>query len=83
MPKTLDCMSQLPHLWNSATTISALVVRGVLLITLFIYEAFTQIKYLAIPVLKGSFVRYLGSLVACATVATVSCATSHVRTILL
>ncbi|KAI1756854.1 fungal trichothecene efflux pump [Xylaria castorea] len=55
--------------WKSATTLSTIVVGGVLLIILFIYESCVDLEYPAIPV---KFFRNRGfiSLVACATVAT-------------
>lgn len=56
--------------WKSATTLSAIVIGGVLLIILFVYETYADLEYPAIPV---RFFRNRGfiSLVACATVATV------------
>ncbi|KAI0409938.1 fungal trichothecene efflux pump [Xylaria palmicola] len=55
--------------WKSATTLSTIVVGGVLLIILFVYESYANLEYPAIPV---KFFRNRGfiSLVACATVAT-------------
>ncbi|GAP85261.1 putative trichothecene efflux pump [Rosellinia necatrix] len=55
--------------WKSATTLSTIVVGGVLLIILFFYESYADLEYPAIPV---KFFRNRGfiSLVACATVAT-------------
>ncbi|KAK5630424.1 hypothetical protein RRF57_006139 [Xylaria bambusicola] len=55
--------------WKSATTLSTIVIGGVLLIVLFIYETYADLEYPAIPV---KFFRNRGfiSLVACATVAT-------------
>ncbi|GAW11571.1 hypothetical protein ANO14919_009180 [Xylariales sp. No.14919] len=55
--------------WKSATTLSTIIIGGVLLIILFIYEAYAKLEYPAIPV---KFFRNRGfiSLVACATVAT-------------
>ncbi|RYC63397.1 hypothetical protein CHU98_g2827 [Xylaria longipes] len=55
--------------WKSATTLSTIVIGGVLLVILFIYESYVDLEYPAIPV---KFFRNRGfiSLVACATVAT-------------
>ncbi|KAI0538876.1 fungal trichothecene efflux pump [Xylaria digitata] len=55
--------------WKSATTLSTIIVGGVLLIILFVYESYANLEYPAIPV---KFFRNRGfiSLVACATVAT-------------
>ncbi|KAI0448870.1 fungal trichothecene efflux pump [Xylaria acuta] len=55
--------------WKSATTLSTIIIGGVLLIILFIYESYVDLEYPAIPV---KFFRNRGfiSLVACATVAT-------------
>ncbi|KAI0433868.1 fungal trichothecene efflux pump [Xylaria sp. FL1042] len=55
--------------WKSATTLSTIVIGGVLLIVLFVYESYANLEYPAIPV---KFFRNRGfiSLVACATVAT-------------
>ncbi|KAI0466669.1 fungal trichothecene efflux pump [Xylaria cf. heliscus] len=55
--------------WKSATTLSTIIIGGVLLIILFIYESYADLQYPAIPV---KFFRNRGfiSLVACATVAT-------------
>ncbi|KAI1177272.1 fungal trichothecene efflux pump [Nemania sp. FL0916] len=55
--------------WRSATTLSTIIIGGVLLIILFIYESYANLEYPAIPV---KFFRNRGfiSLVACATVAT-------------
>lgn len=54
--------------WKSAATISSLVIGGVLLIALFVWESFANLKYPAIPV---KFFRNRGfvALVCCATVA--------------
>ncbi|KPM38189.1 hypothetical protein AK830_g8362 [Neonectria ditissima] len=54
--------------WKSAATISTLLIGAILLIVLFIYEAYANLKYPAIPV---KFFRNRGfmSLVCCATVA--------------
>ncbi len=57
--------------WNSAATISSLVIGGVLLIALFCWEGFANLKYPAIPV-KFFANRGFISLVCCATVASVS-----------
>ncbi|KAI0203560.1 fungal trichothecene efflux pump [Astrocystis sublimbata] len=55
--------------WTSPTTLSTIIIGGVLLIILFVYESYVDLKYPAIPV---KFFRNRGfiSLVACATVAT-------------
>ncbi|KAI1743240.1 fungal trichothecene efflux pump [Xylaria scruposa] len=55
--------------WKSAATLSTIIIGGVLLIILFIYESYVDLEYPAIPV---KFFRNRGfiSLVACATVAT-------------
>ncbi|KAI0975287.1 fungal trichothecene efflux pump [Xylaria arbuscula] len=55
--------------WKSATTLVTIVLGGVLLIILFVYESYADLEYPAIPV---KFFRNRGfiSLVACATVAT-------------
>lgn len=57
------------YAWTSAATLSTIIVGGVLLIILFVYEAYADLEYPAIPV---KFFRNRGfiSLVACATVAT-------------
>ena len=54
--------------WDSAATISAIVIGAVLLIILFVWEGFASLKYPAIPV---KFFRNRGfmALVTCATVA--------------
>ena len=56
------------YAWDSATTLSTLIVGAVLLIVLFIWEGFSKQQYPAIPV---HFFRNRGfiSLVACAAVA--------------
>ncbi|KAI1816844.1 fungal trichothecene efflux pump [Poronia punctata] len=55
--------------WKSATTLCTIVIGGVLLIILFVYETYADLEYPAIPV---RFFKNRGfiSLVACATVAT-------------
>ncbi|OTB01318.1 hypothetical protein M426DRAFT_323587 [Hypoxylon sp. CI-4A] len=57
--------------WKSAATISSLVIGAVLLIALFIYEAVAKLEYPAIPVQFFANRGFI-SLVACATVATMS-----------
>ncbi|KAI0881601.1 trichothecene efflux pump [Annulohypoxylon maeteangense] len=57
--------------WKSAATISSIVIGGVLLVALFIYEAFAKLEYPAIPVQFFANRGFI-SLVACATVATMS-----------
>lgn len=54
--------------WKSAATISSIVIGLVLLIALFLYESFADLKYPAIPV-KFFANRGFISLVCCATVA--------------
>lgn len=54
--------------WKSAATISSLTIGLLLLVILFIYEAFADLKYPAIPV-KFFANRGFISLVTCATVA--------------
>ncbi|KAK7408820.1 hypothetical protein QQX98_009006 [Neonectria punicea] len=54
--------------WKSAATISTLLIGALLLIALFVYEAFANLKYPAIPV-KFFANRGFMSLVCCATVA--------------
>lgn len=54
--------------WDSAATISSLVIGGALLVALFIWEGFAKLKYPAIPV-KFFANRGFVSLVCCATVA--------------
>lgn len=54
--------------WNSAATIASMVIGGVLLVVLFIWEGFANLKYPAIPV-KFFANRGFISLVCCATVA--------------
>ncbi|KAL6404285.1 fungal trichothecene efflux pump [Ilyonectria robusta] len=54
--------------WKSAATISSLVIGALLLIALFIWEAFANLKYPAIPV-KFFANRGFMALVCCATVA--------------
>ncbi|TGJ82061.1 hypothetical protein E0Z10_g6707 [Xylaria hypoxylon] len=55
--------------WKSATTLSTIIIGGLLLVILFVYESYAELEYPAIPV---KFFRNRGfiSLVACATVAT-------------
>ncbi|KAI0548937.1 fungal trichothecene efflux pump [Xylaria curta] len=55
--------------WKSAATLSTIIIGGVLLVILFVYESYVDLEYPAIPV---KFFRNRGfiSLVACATVAT-------------
>ncbi|KAI5865780.1 trichothecene efflux pump [Durotheca rogersii] len=57
--------------WNSAATISSIVIGGALLVALFTYEAFAKLEYPAIPVQFFANRGFI-SLVACATVATMS-----------
>ncbi|KAI2620469.1 trichothecene efflux pump [Hypoxylon sp. NC1633] len=57
--------------WNSAATISSIVIGVVLLIALFVYEAFAKLEYPAIPVQFFANRGFI-SLVACVTVATMS-----------
>jgi hypothetical protein len=57
--------------WNSAAVISSTVIGAVMLIGLFLYEGFMNLPYPAIPV-KFFANRGFISLVACATVASVS-----------
>ncbi|KAI0839239.1 trichothecene efflux pump [Hypoxylon sp. FL0890] len=57
--------------WDSAATISSIIIGAVLLIALFIYEAFAKLEYPAIPVQFFANRGFI-SLVACATVATMS-----------
>ncbi|KAI2469550.1 trichothecene efflux pump [Annulohypoxylon bovei var. microspora] len=57
--------------WNSATIISSIVIGVALLIALFTYEAFAKLEYPAIPVQFFANRGFI-SLVACATVATMS-----------
>ncbi|KAK0388942.1 hypothetical protein NLU13_2519 [Sarocladium strictum] len=54
--------------WKSAATISAIVIGVVLLVVLFVWEAYADLKYPAIPV-KFFANRGFMSLVTCATVA--------------
>ncbi|KAH8176649.1 fungal trichothecene efflux pump (TRI12) domain-containing protein [Sarocladium implicatum] len=54
--------------WKSAATISAIVIGAVLLVILFVWEGFANLKYPAIPV-KFFANRGFMSLVTCATVA--------------
>ncbi|KAF7563973.1 hypothetical protein G7046_g163 [Stylonectria norvegica] len=54
--------------WKSAAVISSLVIGSVLLIALFVWESFADLKYPAIPV-KFFANRGFMSLVCCATVA--------------
>lgn len=54
--------------WKSAATISSLVIGALLLIALFVWEAFANLKYPAIPV-KFFANRGFMALVCCATVA--------------
>lgn len=54
--------------WKSAATICSLVVGGLLLVALFVWETFADLKYPAIPV-KFFANRGFISLVCCATVA--------------
>ena len=57
--------------WKSAAVISTLVIGGVLLVILFVWEAFANLAYPAIPV-KFFANRGFMALVCCATVASVS-----------
>lgn len=57
--------------WKSAAVISSMVIGFVLLVILFIYEAYADLAYPAIPV-KFFANRGFISLVCCATVASVS-----------
>ncbi|KAI2782724.1 putative siderophore iron transporter [Daldinia loculata] len=57
--------------WKSAATISSIVIGIVLLIALFVYEAYAKLEYPAIPVQFFANRGFI-SLVACATVATMS-----------
>ncbi|KAI1384229.1 putative siderophore iron transporter [Hypoxylon trugodes] len=57
--------------WNSAATISSIVIGVALLVVLFIYEAYAKLEYPAIPVQFFANRGFI-SLVACATVATMS-----------
>ncbi|KAI0169998.1 putative siderophore iron transporter [Hypoxylon sp. FL1284] len=57
--------------WDSAATISSLVLGVVLLVVLFVYEGFAKLEYPAIPVQFFANRGFI-SLVACATVATMS-----------
>lgn len=59
------------YAWNSAATVSSIVIGAVLLIALFVYEAYADLPYPAIPVQFFANRGFI-SLVACATVATVS-----------
>ncbi|KAK7427225.1 hypothetical protein QQZ08_006338 [Neonectria magnoliae] len=54
--------------WKSAATISTLLIGALLLVALFVYEAFANLKYPAIPV-KFFANRGFMSLVCCASVA--------------
>lgn len=65
--------------WKSAAVISSMVIGFVLLVILFIYEAYANLAYPAIPV-KFFANRGFISLVCCATVASV-CTCSTMRTI--
>lgn len=56
--------------WDSSATISSLVLGVGLLVALFCWEAFANLKYPAIPV-KFFANRGFMALVCCATVATV------------
>lgn len=57
--------------WNSPAVISTLIIGPCLLIALFVWETYADLKYPAVPV---KFFRNRGfvSLVCCATVASVS-----------
>ncbi|KAI0006586.1 trichothecene efflux pump [Xylariaceae sp. FL0662B] len=57
--------------WDSSATIASIVIGVILLIALFVYEGFAKLEYPAIPV-KFFANRGFISLVACATVATMS-----------
>ncbi|KAI1076195.1 trichothecene efflux pump [Whalleya microplaca] len=57
--------------WDSAATITSIVVGVALLVALFVYEGFANVEYPVIPV-KFFANRGFISLVACATVATMS-----------
>lgn len=54
--------------WKSAATICSLVIGGVLIIALFVWETFAKLKYPAIPVKFFANQGFI-SLVCCATVA--------------
>jgi len=56
--------------WKSAAVISSMVIGFVLLVILFVYEAYADLTYPAIPV-KFFANRGFISLVCCATVASV------------
>lgn len=57
--------------WNSPATISSIVIGFALLVALFVYEGFAKLEYPAIPVQFFANRGFI-SLVACATVASVS-----------
>lgn len=57
--------------WKSAAVISSILIGGAMLVALFVYEGTVDLKYPAIPV-KFFANRGFISLVACATVASVS-----------
>ncbi|KAI6082848.1 trichothecene efflux pump [Hypoxylon rubiginosum] len=57
--------------WKSAATISSIVIGVLLLVALFVYEGYAKLEYPAIPVQFFANRGFI-SLVACATVATMS-----------
>lgn len=59
--------------WKSAAVISSILIGGIMLIVLFFWEGYMDLSYPAIPV-KFFANRGFISLVACATVASVSAA---------
>lgn len=59
------------YAWKSVPVITTVVIGGVLLILLFLWEGFSHLEYPAIPV-KLFRNRGFMSLVCCATVASVS-----------
>lgn len=63
--------------WKSAAVISSIVIGFVLLVVLFVYEAYANLTYPAIPV-KFFANRGFISLVTCATVASVC----HISTLM-
>ena len=62
--------------WKSPAVITAIVLGFLLLVALFVYEAYANLKYPAIPV-KFFANRGFISLVACATVASVGSPSRH------